>query len=311
MSNEEKNLFERLSEELEKVKKSCEEFGGDLNDKAKEAIKKLLDEYNETERKDNEEFTSLEDEFAKLKESIKEQAKQATQEFKKFSEQFKNMGKSFVFSKGSQSQQDKNATSNVPLYEVHKDGFVTKVWADGRKEVTSKNCDDKKKNINIVINADDKNDKEKKRNTRTYADRIISMLPHLDEDSIHELVEKIVNDEIEIDMSEVLDYLDEEDIKLLLDKIIESGGKHYKNLTLEEILPYADEEDISRVFIEKAKKGIIDEDLLDYVDEDCLHQVVVDYCNDENSELDIDCIYPHLDEDDLKLLFSSYLKRRK
>lgn len=186
-----------------------------------------------------------------------------------------------------------------PVYEYRANGCVTRVYKDGTKTVTVEDKDEKN-------SGSDGNPRKK-----TKGDKILGMVPFLDEESLHELTVQFIDGNLEIEMREALSFLEEEDVALLMNKITENGGEPFKGLELADVLPFADEDDISEMFIRKAKEGIIDEDLIDYVDEDCWHKIVRYYCENENSELDIDKIYPHLDEDDLKLLFKTYLKRQK
>lgn len=185
-----------------------------------------------------------------------------------------------------------------PVYEYRANGFVTSVFPDGTKIVVPEDKKEKKSSSGDP-------GKEK-----TKGDKILGMVPFLDEESLHELTVQFLDGNLEIEMREVLPFLEEEDVALLLNRITENG-EPFKGLELYDVLPFADEEDVGEIFKKKAKEGIIDEGLIDYVDEDCWHEIVRDYCDNENSGLDIDKIYPHLDEDDLKLLFKTYLKRQK
>ena len=191
------------------------------------------------------------------------------------------------------------AKNDKPVYEYSANGFLTRFYKDGTKTVTPE--EKKEKN-----SGSDESSKKK-----TKGDKILGMVPFLDEESLHELTVQFIDGNLEIEMREVLSFLEEEDVALLMNKIMENGGEPFRGLELADVLPFADEEDIGEIFKKKAKEGIIDESLIDYVDEDCWHEIVKDYCENEDSELDIDKIYPHLDEDDLKLLFKTYLKRQK
>lgn len=179
-----------------------------------------------------------------------------------------------------------------PVYEYRADGYVTSVYKDGAETVTVEKKRENKK-------------------AKTKGDKILGMVPFLDEESLHELTVQFTEGDLEIDMGEVLPFLYDEDVSLLINKITENNGEPFKGLALADLLPYADDRDISKLFIIQAKNGFINKELICYVDDDCWHEIVKEYCGDENSNLDIDEIYPYLDEDDLRLLFKTYLKRRK
>ena len=113
-----------------------------------------------------------------------------------------------------------------------------------------------------------------------------------------------------MDIGCILPYLGEDSISLLMKKLIECGGE-FNGLEIGEILPYAESDDVNAAFMAKAKNGIIDTDMMPYIDDDCWHELVVEYCENENSKLNIDEAYPYLDDEDVALLFKTYLKRRK
>lgn len=198
----------------------------------------------------------------------------------------------FVEDNEKKRREKADKKNDKPVYEYHANGFVTRVYDGGRKTVTEE-------------------DKKEEKKEKTKGDKILGMVPFLDEDSLHELTVQFLEGDLEIEMAEALSYLDEDDIALLMKKITDNGGEPFKGLELADLLPYADDDSIDELFKKRAKQGIIDEDLLAYVSDDCWHEIVKDYCENEDSNLDIDKIYPHLDEDDLKLLFKTYLKRNK
>lgn len=141
-------------------------------------------------------------------------------------------------------------------------------------------------------------------------DKFVEMAPFLDNDSLHELVVEFCNSDLETDMAEILPFLEEDDVGLLIAKF--SGGvTEFKGLSLEDLFPFADEKSLDGLFMDKLLNGGLDDTMLPYVSDDCWHKLVVKYCEDENCKIDIDEIYPFLNDGDLRLLFKAYLKRRK
>lgn len=219
----------------------------------------------------------------------------------------------FVEENEKKRREEAEKKNNKPVYEYRANGFVTRIYRDGTKTVTP---DDKeeKAGASVVVVSDGETETKAgpdgKPKAKTKGDKILGMVPFLDEESLHELTVQFIEGNLEIEMRKVLSFLEEDDVALLLEKIMESG-EPFRGLKLADVLPFADEDYIGEIFKKKVKEGIIDESLINYVDEDCWHEIVEDYCENEDSELDIDKIYPHLDEDDLKLLFRAYLKRQK
>lgn len=106
-----------------------------------------------------------------------------------------------------------------------------------------------------------------------------SLLPFLDDDALHEVVMSYCRGEIDLDLNEIYPFLEEEDMDALAKAYIIKGGR-------------------------------IDAGMYPFMGEESLHELVVDYCNNENSNIDIDSIYPFLDEKDLNLLFKAYLGKK-
>lgn len=140
-------------------------------------------------------------------------------------------------------------------------------------------------------------------------DKFVKMAPYLDEESLHELTVEFCDSDLETDMAAILPYLSDEDLLLILNKIEEN--EEFKYLREEDLFPYIDEKYIDELFLKKFSKGIIDEEMFSFVSDECWHNIVLKYCEDENSDIDIDAIYPFLNDEDINLLFKNYLKRRK
>lgn len=143
-----------------------------------------------------------------------------------------------------------------------------------------------------------------------FAEKIERIAPYLSEETLHEAVEQFVNGELDLDINSILVYLSDDSISLLMKKLTECGGK-FNGLDIEDILVYADSEDVNAAFMAKAREGVIDTAMMPYIDDDCWHELVVEYCKNEDSKLNIDAAYPYLDDEDVALLFKTYLKRRK
>lgn len=118
--------------------------------------------------------------------------------------------------------------------------------------------------------------KEDKPKTKSKIHKLVQMLPFMDDETIHELVEKILKEDgldgIEIGM--VLPFLDSEDATKLFKKAM--SGNHPK-LNPMMIAPF--------------------------VDSEALSFVVDDFIAGNIDESQLDALYPFLDEDDLKRLF--------
>lgn len=143
------------------------------------------------------------------------------------------------------------------------------------------------------------------------AKKLEEIAPFMDKETLHNLVDEFLYGELEMNIAVVLPFLDEGDISLIMKKLLKCDGETFKGLRVKDLLPFADDKDIDELFIKRAKAGHIDRDMMPFVSENCWHEIVKDYCKDEDSTLNIDEFYPYLDDNDIQLLFKTYLKRQK
>ena len=177
--------------------------------------------------------------------------------------------------------------------------------AHGDNRTVTVNIDHDGDTKTVTVDIDDSSPKKKKKR-----DNLVEMAPFLDNESLHELVVEFLDGGLEVDMAEILPFLAKEDIELLLNKFKADGVKEFNGLHLTDLFPFADDVCIDEMFLEKFLQGEFDENLMPFVSDKCWHELVVKYCENENSDLNIDEIYPFLGKEDLKLLFKTYLKRR-
>jgi len=106
-------------------------------------------------------------------------------------------------------------------------------------------------------------------------------------------------------LAKLLPYLSEEDIHNLLNRILE-GDESLKDIDLNIIFPYLSSEDAGALFLrcikEKNKKMKYDQ-LIQYIDEATLDQLVDLYLNGELEEIDIEDILPYLNDKNIKKVF--------
>ena len=135
------------------------------------------------------------------------------------------------------------------------------------------------------------------------------IIPFLDDDDLKELIEKILasdNQEYNgISIEELLPFLDEEDV----DKMLLNYSDNEKNYRM--ILPFASEEKIGELFLKRIEQKKPIKDLLPFVNDSTLHDLVVKLLNGQEMEVDFDDIYPFLDDEDIKLVFSHLMGKTK
>ncbi len=108
----------------------------------------------------------------------------------------------------------------------------------------------------------------------------------------------------------MLPFLDEDDLEQLANKILDSEGNEFKGVTICEVLPFLDDDVVDKMFFKAIlnnKKDYIK--FLPFVSEEALHTLVVKYFNEEIKNIDIDVIYPFLNEDDIKYIFRKFMEK--
>ncbi len=143
------------------------------------------------------------------------------------------------------------------------------------------------------------------------AEKFEKIAPYMSEKSLHNMVWEFLYGDLEMNMVGILPFLCDEDISLLTKMLLKSEGETFKGLKVKDILPFAKAADIDEIFIKRAKTGYIDREMMPFVSDDCWHEIVKDYCKDEDSTLNMDELYPYLNDEDITLLFKTYLKRQK
>ena len=105
--------------------------------------------------------------------------------------------------------------------------------------------------------------------------------------------------------------MDEEDIHEIVDKILEDDPE-FKDVNVVAIMPFLDDDDCDKIFLKKLQDNDdVTIELINYVSEDCLSYLVDAYINGKFPNLNVDKLYPFLDGDDVKKLFYYELRKAK
>ena len=119
------------------------------------------------------------------------------------------------------------------------------------------------------------------------------------------------NDKVTNRLVKILPFMDEEDVHEIVDKIL-LDDPDFKGVNVVAIMPFLDDEDCDKIFLKKLQE---DDDvaleLINFVSEECLSYLVDAYINGKYPDLDVDKLYPFLDGDDVKKLFYFELKKSK
>ncbi len=165
------------------------------------------------------------------------------------------------------------------------DSSKVKEWADVIVENTSKAFNYAMNEVSDKINSI-KSYKEKVKKTNTKTSKLIDLLPCMEDEEIHELAMMLVSDD-----------------------------QNLKNIDLEELFPYFTSEDCSMIFLKAIRDGNSDfdiEDILPFVNDECLSALVDLYVNDKiKLNMDACDLYPYLCKEDIKKIFKYIMESDK
>lgn len=106
-------------------------------------------------------------------------------------------------------------------------------------------------------------------------------------------------------ISEILPYLDEEELHTLVEKILDND-EEFKDISLKEVLPFLSEEDCDKLFVKSLMEEngkIKSQQIIPYVSVRCLDKVVDMYVNGEIKINNVNMLYPFLSKKSIKKLF--------
>lgn len=119
------------------------------------------------------------------------------------------------------------------------------------------------------------------------------------------------SDKVTNKLVKILPFMDEEDIHEIVDKIL-NDDPDFKGVNVTAIMPFLDDEDCDKIFLKKLQENDdVALELINFVSEDCLTYLVDAYIEGKYPNLDVDKLYPFLDGDDVKKLFYFELRKNK
>ena len=112
-------------------------------------------------------------------------------------------------------------------------------------------------------------------------------------------------------IKKILPFIDEEDLKEIVEAILAKDEK-YEFLPLDILFPYLNEEDCDRLFLmalddEDMKNKIDIQKLVPFVSEECMDKFVDLYVQGKYKNVNIDELYPYMNNKSIKKIFSYYL----
>ena len=126
-----------------------------------------------------------------------------------------------------------------------------------------------------------------KKHSKKGSNKIIALLPFMEDEEIHKIVESILN-----------------------------NSEDYKDLPLVAAMPFLSDEDCDALFMkfvaeEKYQDDIELSSLAPFVSEECLSKLVDAYIEGKYPNLELDDLYPFMSSKDVKKLFRFFIQKRK
>ena len=126
-----------------------------------------------------------------------------------------------------------------------------------------------------------------KKHTKKGNNKIIALLPFMEDEEIHKIVESILK-----------------------------NSEDYKDLPLVAVMPFLSDEDCDALFMkfvveEKYQDDIELSPLAPFVSEECLSKLVDAYIEGKYPNLELDDLYPFMSSKDVKKLFRFFIQKRK
>ncbi|MCI2068501.1 MAG: hypothetical protein LKJ88_02880 [Bacilli bacterium] len=138
---------------------------------------------------------------------------------------------------------------------------------------------------------------------------ITKLLPFVDDDDLSKLVDQIISGKgTNVNLNKLLPFLDDDDIKKLAAFLKQNGGS-FNGTSLSSLLPFMDDDDIDDAFKDAWTNGKDFSKYLPFVSDEALSEAVDAYIHG-NSSIDVNALYPFLEEDDLKKLFHYEINKK-
>ncbi|MBQ8719668.1 MAG: hypothetical protein IJY65_01390 [Clostridia bacterium] len=122
-------------------------------------------------------------------------------------------------------------------------------------------------------------------NPKSKCAKVLKMMPYMDEDDIHEVLEELMNDSDAI-----------------------------RELDVQAMLPFLSAKDCDALFliaIEAGNKKLVPSEIVPFVSRECLTAVVDGYIDGRYANIDIDTFYPYLSSADVKRIFYHTVSKKQ
>lgn len=108
----------------------------------------------------------------------------------------------------------------------------------------------------------------------------------------------------------MLPFLEEEEVNELAKRIMESENGKWKGVQMEAVLPFLDSGIVDELCRKCMEKGRDYTEFLPFLSEEGMHEIVTDVIEGKLA-IELDAMYPFMDEKEIKRVFYFYLEKEE
>lgn len=111
-------------------------------------------------------------------------------------------------------------------------------------------------------------------------------------------------------ITKMLPFLEEEDVNVLAKKILESEAGEWKGVKMSNVLPFLSAGIVDEMCLRCMEKGKSYKEFLPFISEEGMHKIITDVLEGRLT-IELDAMYPFMNEGDIKRVFYFYLEKEE
>ncbi|MDD4123981.1 MAG: hypothetical protein PHD50_03825, partial [Bacilli bacterium] len=132
----------------------------------------------------------------------------------------------------------------------------------------------------------------------------VSLAPFVDDDVWEEVI-KLLKEGYKINLPPLYPFMEDDSLQEIYE-MVKSG--ELKDVNISSLYPFIDDDYLDEMFLKQVKEGKDYVEMAPFVSEECLHKIAEDYVNGDTI-IDINCLYPFMDSDDIKMIFKHAMEK--
>lgn len=111
-------------------------------------------------------------------------------------------------------------------------------------------------------------------------------------------------------IASMLPFLEEEEVNELAKRILESENGEWKGVKIDSVLPFLSDNIVDELCLKSIEKGKGYEKFLPFLSNEGMHGIVMDVIEGRRN-IELNAMYPFMDEEDIKRVFYFYLEKEE